>query len=768
MAIILKTLHLVNFKGARDVELSFNPGTTLVSGDNGTGKTTVFDAFTWLLFGKDSTNRSDSNFNIKTLDPGGSPILKLEHSVTAELDVDGKAMKLKRVYREKWEKPTGTTIETLKNHETLFYVNDVKIPTKREYDAKISAIIPENVFRMITNPFFFPYLKPEEQKEMLQDMAGNVTDQDVAQLKPEYAEFLAALAGTPIAEKAKEIKAQKSSCNEELSLIPTKIETAQKLKPADENWDALEVELSAKKAELKKVDAILANDRSVQNSEVYTKRNNLQEQINNKKLDESQRKNALRLEADRKRNSDIQEAENTAASQRTDIVRKINEKKTELVKREGEVKQATGSSYETAKKTVADLEEKIRGKQKEINTLKDRKATLENDVLDAQRNVSDTDRSIKEKEVEISDMRAEYQRIFASTFEMAPDQMVCPTCKRPLDVDDLEAKRQELEANFNTDKAAKIKANKDKGLAAVAKLEELKATLQRQQKTQQDKDNALKQVESDILNADNELKELTNDLVSARANVPSEPNYTDVLSKDAEYQRITTEINTLQAEHDRITVAEIPQPDYLEIERKDEKLIQLVNEITEMQNQLGAIQDPSDNQEQPDNSQALADKERLTGEIDSINKRLGQKAILERANKEIQELEEQRNKLNERVAELEKWEYDSLQFQKAKDNELLRRINGLFQLVSFSFVSSQLNGGEKITCVCTVNGTPYPDVNNAGKINAGLDIINAICKAKGVNAPIFVDNAESVNNVLETSSQKILLCVTKDKQLTIQ
>ena len=64
MAIILKSLHLVNFKGARDVELSFNPGTTLVSGDNGTGKTTVFDAFTWLLFGKDSTNRSDSNFCI--------------------------------------------------------------------------------------------------------------------------------------------------------------------------------------------------------------------------------------------------------------------------------------------------------------------------------------------------------------------------------------------------------------------------------------------------------------------------------------------------------------------------------------------------------------------------------------------------------------------------------------------------------------------------------------------------------------------------------
>lgn len=180
------------------------------------------------------------------------------------------------------------------------------------------------------------------------------------------------------------------------------------------------------------------------------------------------------------------------------------------------------------------------------------------------------------------------------------------------------------------------------------------------------------------------------------------------------------------------------------------------------------IKDPAGDQPEADNSAAKADKERINGEIATINQRLGQKAILDRANKEIKELEEQRDKLNEKVADLEKWEFDCLQFQKAKDAELLRRINDLFKLVSFSFVSSQLNGGEKLTCVCTVNGTPYPDVNNAGKINAGLDIINAICKSQGVNAPIFVDNAESVNNVMETSSQKILLCVTTDKQLSIQ
>ena len=98
----------------------------------------------------------------------------------------------------------------------------------------------------------------------------------------------------------------------------------------------------------------------------------------------------------------------------------------------------------------------------------------------------------------------------------------------------------------------------------------------------------------------------------------------------------------------------------------------------------------------------------------------------------------------------------------------MERINGLFNYVSFSFVDNQLNGGEKLTCVCTVNGTPYPDVNAAGKLNAGLDIINAICKAKGFSAPIFIDNRESVNRIIPTISQVINLSVSLDKTLTVK
>ena len=182
----LKSLSLVNFKGVRSQEINFSDQVTVVCGENGTGKTTVFDAFLWLLFGKDSTGRSDSNFNIKTLDPQtGKPILHLEHSVTGVLDVDGTEIKLQRCYVENWVKPRGTTEETLQNHKTEYFLNDVKLATKKEYDAEIAAILPEDLFKMVTNPFCFTSLKPDVQKSMLLDMAGSVTDDEVAQLKPE-------------------------------------------------------------------------------------------------------------------------------------------------------------------------------------------------------------------------------------------------------------------------------------------------------------------------------------------------------------------------------------------------------------------------------------------------------------------------------------------------------------------------------------------------------------------------------------------------------
>ena len=79
----------------------------------------------------------------------------------------------------------------------------------------------------------------------------------------------------------------------------------------------------------------------------------------------------------------------------------------------------------------------------------------------------------------------------------------------------------------------------------------------------------------------------------------------------------------------------------------------------------------------------------------------------------------------------------------------------------------KINGALKPICECTVAGVPYSDLNNAARINAGLDIINAMCRYKDVYAPCFIDNAESINEVLPMRSQRIDLLVSTDKELQV-
>ena len=169
-----------------------------------------------------------------------------------------------------------------------------------------------------------------------------------------------------------------------------------------------------------------------------------------------------------------------------------------------------------------------------------------------------------------------------------------------------------------------------------------------------------------------------------------------------------------------------------------------------------------------DVSELQEGKRVLSDAITDLQKRLNKRETIERAEKLIQEFEDKKIQNNDALAKLERTEFIITDFQKAKDNELMKRINGLFSLVSFSFVDEQLNGNEKITCVCTVDGVPFPDLNNATKINAGLDIINAICQAKGISAPIFIDNRESVNQLIPTVSQVINLSVSTHSKLMIR
>ena len=648
----LQKISLVNFKGIKSLDLDFSDGDTLVCGENGSGKTTVFDAFLWCMFGKDSTNRSDSNFNLKTLDADGMPILRLEHSVTCLLSVDGKEIKLQRGYKEVWTKPRGTTEETLTNHKTEFYVNDVKLGTKKEYESTIAEIIDEDVFRMITNPFAFTSLSADRQKEMLLDMAGTVTNEELAAMNPAFVSLLAEISGKPLATFLKELSAKKKACKDVLAVIPSQIQTAQNLMPEAEDWDALQAEINAKLEEMHQVDDQIA-DKAKLNDAEYQRTAQLQAAISDAKMELNEAKNAVKFKA-------------TAGRQQ-------------------------------ALSEIKEMEYKIQGKNQDLSY--------------KQRTMADLQTEYAKIGEALDNLRADYRTISARVISFSEDQFVCPTCKRQLEIEDIEAKQAELTANFNREKAQDLMDNQEKGKALKAKYEGVEAKINVCK-------SELNQIQEAVKTDEAKLAEL-------KAAIPEAVNVEALIAAD-------------------------------------KGCIDLQNEITELENQLKVEAKPVDV------TDLRARKVSVNDALQALYKRAAKRDQIKRAEDEIKALEEKQMSNNQALADLENWEFQATAFQKAKDEELLKRINGLFQFVSFSFVSAQLNGGEKLTCVCTVNGTPYPDVNNAGKINAGLDIINAICNAKGVCAPIFVDNAESVNEIQPTLSQKILLYVSNDSQLTVK
>lgn len=648
--VFLKKLILKNFKKIQDLTVEFTDKNTFICGGNGTGKTTLQDAFLWLLFGKDSTNRADTNFNIKTLGEYGKPILHLVHSVTGVLSINGRDVELQRNYVEKWG--SGVNAGVLQNHATEFYLNGVKLKTKKEYDAEVAAILPEDVFRMITNPLYFPTMKAQDQKAMLLEMAGNVTNEEVANINPKFQELISLISGRTLEQLAKEIASKKSAIKDELKGIPGRIDSVRDAMPESEDWAVLEKEIADKKEKIKDIDSQLA-DKSKQIEAKFKAKSELQKQIGNKKLAKSQREN--------------------------------------------EIRQNANKSYHDVLDNISKLEYQVKSKDAEISRKQEDHSRIKANI------------EALNNDLEV--LRGKFYAIDAETLQYPEGAFICPTCKRELEVEDIQAKQQELQDNFNLNKANRLKAVQNEGKEKAAKVEELKKQCSIIQAT--------------ITQLSNEKEILVHNINECKGNMPEEQDTQKIILSDPTW-------------------------------------LSLSNEIVDLENQLKAEAKPIDTTELKEAKAILSEA------IDELNKKLGKRDTIERSNKVIEDLEDRRDKNNEALAEQERLEFLVQDFQKEKDNKLMERINGMFSLVKFSFISEKLNGNEAITCFCSVDGVPFADVNNASKINAGLDIINAICRSVGITAPIFIDNRESVNDLIPTMSQVINLVVSKDKSLMIR
>ena len=232
----MKLLRLTykNFK-AQSQNIILNDSDVDVFGANGAGKTTAFDAFIWLLFGKDSKGAELSE-DIKTrsqVDNGQ------EHEVEAVLLLDdGGHIKLKRTFREIWTKKRGSATETFSGHTTDFFIDDVPAK-KREYSDRINSIISEEKFKLLTDPLYFKnQMDWKDRRKILLEVCGDVSDEDVIASKEELAELPDMLAGKSIEDYRKILQARRTKMNDELRKIPVRIDEAQRNLPDVEGLNA--------------------------------------------------------------------------------------------------------------------------------------------------------------------------------------------------------------------------------------------------------------------------------------------------------------------------------------------------------------------------------------------------------------------------------------------------------------------------------------------------------------------------------------------------
>lgn len=217
----LKTLRLGNFKGATAFTLDLDGDSAVVRGRNSSGKTTLADAYTWLLFEKDSAGRKE--FDIKTLNSSGQAVSGVDHEVEGTLTVDGDEVNLRRVYAEKWTKKRGSAAAEFTGHETTHFVDGVPV-TKSEYAARVAQIADEATWRLLSDPGAFQALHWTKRREVLLDVCGDVSDQDVIASDPALRDLPDILGKRTLDEHRKVVVARRAELNKELQALPVRID----------------------------------------------------------------------------------------------------------------------------------------------------------------------------------------------------------------------------------------------------------------------------------------------------------------------------------------------------------------------------------------------------------------------------------------------------------------------------------------------------------------------------------------------------------------
>lgn len=674
MRITIKEMIVRNFKGISNFELVAKGNNLDVRGDNGTGKTSLYDAFLWCLFGKNSQDQSDTKFDWKPLDQDGNERHRLETFVNVEFDIDGVAKVFSRTITEKWTKKRGSIVDTFDGHTTAYHIDGLKV-TQKDYKAEIEALGGEALFQMLTKVnYFAEVMKADDRRKILLEMAGDVSESDVIASNKELAKLPDILDGKSVEERTALVKQAMKQVNKDIKELPGRIDEAQRSLPDIEELD--KQELSTRK---------------------------------------------LSLQADLSRVQD----ELSAA--------KTNQLGAELKARRAELKAKFADAerlyaLDEAKKSA----DALALEQDKLNRMRESSAGVESERHEAMSNLRKAKDGRESAENELQklekwneDARAEFEKLQSETFpEFNEHRLTCPVCGQNYDEEkmaEIKAKYEQEKAGFNEMKSDKLKDIRSQGKKNVAEIKLLKSDIE-------EGSDYIKELELKI-------KELDSLLEIKAKDIAEQANRIKDLTKEAPTFRTTPEAKALIEEGEKINAK-------LESLDRDQAAV-----VLEIESKVGAI----------------------LAEINEVNDLLYRFELHAKQQERVDELIAKEQSLGLKFGELEQQLMVLEEYVRTKVSLLTETINSQFRIVKFKLFDTAINGGLIECCEPTVGGANYSTgLNNAARINAGLDIINALMNHYDLHLPLFVDNAESVNELIEVDTQVITLSVSQDKKLTVK
>ena len=638
--IVLMSLILRDFQGG-NFALNANGDDVNVFGINGSGKTRLASAWSWLLFDKDSLGRSD--FQIKNTDKEGEAAHGLEHSVEGVLDVNGVTVTLKKVYKEIWSKKRGSATDTFTGHTTKYAIDGVPVQ-KNEYSARITEIAgDEAAFRLLTSSTVFPSLHWEKQRSLLLEICGDISDADVIASNAKLAPLPGILGKRKLDDHRKVITALRAEINKELNALPVRIDEQRRSLPD-----------------------VTGLDRAQINEDIKT----LETEINAAKLK-------------------LQGVETGGSiASLTKALAGVN---ADLQKMESE-------HYSETMKKASHLASDIAEVNHLINTNRNRLATFDSEL---KRKTAFSDRI----NADLADLRGKWAVADSQEFHDAVAE-TCAACGQSLPAERVQEARDKALAAFNQQKAERLEEINGRGL----RLKE---------------DKELLQGEIDAMTVERNI--IVDGLPGHEAALQSATSEREAVKRMAEDYTTIPAREALIIQKSEIETA-------ITAERKGRK-----TDTVKVENAIAI------------------DMIKLTGkkaDADKFTRR-------ETGEQRIETLMDQEKVLAAEYEKLESELYLCEQFIKTKVSLLTDRINGQFEIARFKLFNQNINGGIEPCCEITVNGIPYnAGLNNAARINAGLDVCRTLSRHYGILAPIFVDNAESVVNLIAMDAQVVRLVVS--------